>query len=172
MPGLFCCDQYCCSQDLVHSLCCILPGLDSGEVLKLQGQQPKVSGASAAGLQQCTSSQLTVAKQCICSSVQMQLQQISLEVWRSVTMFKALKASPGLLEFVSLTVTQERQTVAVVVHGGAAGTDCCFLPGGGLQQSTCDISRFSPQIQWIFPGEALNPFFSAQDERFSEFCST
>ena len=27
-----------------------------------------------------------------------------------------------------------------------------------------DISRFSPQIDWIFPREALNLFFDAQDE--------
>ena len=37
---------------------------------------------------------------------------------------------------------------------------------------TGDISRFPPRIDWIFPGEALNPFFGAQDEGFSEFCST
>ena len=34
-----------------------------------------------------------------------------------------------------------------------------------------DISRFSPQIARIFPGEALNPFFGAQAEGFSKFCS-
>ena len=33
------------------------------------------------------------------------------------------------------------------------------------------ITRFSPRIDWIFPGEALNPFFGAQDEGFSEFRS-
>ena len=32
-----------------------------------------------------------------------------------------------------------------------------------------DISRFSPRIDWIIPGEALNPFFGAQDEGISEF---
>ena len=35
-----------------------------------------------------------------------------------------------------------------------------------------DISRFFPQIDLIFSGEALNPFFGAQDEGFSEFCCT
>ena len=35
----------------------------------------------------------------------------------------------------------------------------------------CDISRFSPRIDRIFPGEALNPFFGAQDEGFLEFRS-
>ena len=34
-----------------------------------------------------------------------------------------------------------------------------------------DISRFFPRIDRIFPGEALNPFFGAQDEGFSEFRS-
>ena len=34
-----------------------------------------------------------------------------------------------------------------------------------------DISRFFPRIDRIFSGEALNPFFGAQDERFSEFRS-
>ena len=34
-----------------------------------------------------------------------------------------------------------------------------------------DISRFSPRIDRIFSGEALNPFFGAQDEGFSEFRS-
>ena len=34
-----------------------------------------------------------------------------------------------------------------------------------------DISRFFPQIDLIFSGEALNPFFGAQDEGFSEFRS-
>ena len=34
-----------------------------------------------------------------------------------------------------------------------------------------DISRVSPRIDRIFPGEALNPFFGAQDEGFSEFRS-
>ena len=29
-----------------------------------------------------------------------------------------------------------------------------------------DISRFFPRIDRIFSGEALNPFFGAQDERF------
>ena len=36
---------------------------------------------------------------------------------------------------------------------------------------SCDISRFSPQIDLIFPWEALNPFFCAQDEGFLEFRS-
>ena len=35
----------------------------------------------------------------------------------------------------------------------------------------CDITRFSPRIDRIFPGEALNPFFGAQDEEFLEFRS-
>ena len=34
-----------------------------------------------------------------------------------------------------------------------------------------DMTRFFPRIDRIFPGEALNPFFGAQDEGFSEFCS-
>ena len=34
-----------------------------------------------------------------------------------------------------------------------------------------DISRFSPRIDRIFSGEALNLFFGAQDEGFSEFRS-
>ena len=34
-----------------------------------------------------------------------------------------------------------------------------------------DISRFAPQIDWIFSGEAPNPFFVAQDEEFLEFRS-
>ena len=34
-----------------------------------------------------------------------------------------------------------------------------------------DISRFFPRIDRIFSEEALNPFFSAQDEGFSEFRS-
>ena len=33
----------------------------------------------------------------------------------------------------------------------------------------CDISRFSPQIDRIFSGKALNTFFGAQEEGFSEF---
>ena len=32
-----------------------------------------------------------------------------------------------------------------------------------------DISRFFPRIDLIFFGEALNPFFGAQDEGFLEF---
>ena len=36
---------------------------------------------------------------------------------------------------------------------------------------TGDITKFFPQIDRIFPGEALNPFFGAQDEEFSEFRS-
>ena len=35
-----------------------------------------------------------------------------------------------------------------------------------------DITRFFPRIDQIFPGEALIPFFGAQDEGFSEFRST
>ena len=35
-----------------------------------------------------------------------------------------------------------------------------------------DISRFSPRIDRILPGEALDPFFGEKDEGFSEFCST
>ena len=34
-----------------------------------------------------------------------------------------------------------------------------------------DITRFFPRIDRIFSGEALNPFFGAQDEGFSEFRS-
>ena len=34
-----------------------------------------------------------------------------------------------------------------------------------------DITGFFPRIDWIFPWEALNPFFGAQDEGFSEFRS-
>ena len=34
-----------------------------------------------------------------------------------------------------------------------------------------DISRFFPRIDRIFSGEALNPFFGAQDKGFSEFRS-
>ena len=37
--------------------------------------------------------------------------------------------------------------------------------------SSRDISRFSPRIDRIFPEEALNPFFGAQDEGFLEFRS-
>ena len=36
----------------------------------------------------------------------------------------------------------------------------------------CDISRFSPRIDRIFPGESLNPLLGARDEGFSEFRST
>ena len=35
-----------------------------------------------------------------------------------------------------------------------------------------DIYRFYPRIDRIFSGEALNPFFGAQDEGFLEFRST
>ena len=38
-----------------------------------------------------------------------------------------------------------------------------------LGLDTRDISRFSPRIDRIFPGEALNPFFGAQDKGFSDF---
>ena len=34
-----------------------------------------------------------------------------------------------------------------------------------------DITRFFPRIDQIFFGEALNPFFGAQDEGFLEFRS-
>ena len=34
-----------------------------------------------------------------------------------------------------------------------------------------DITRFFPRIDRIFSGEALNPFFGAQDAGFSEFRS-
>ena len=37
------------------------------------------------------------------------------------------------------------------------------VPGGG-GAGAGDISRFSPRIDRIFPEEALNPFFGAQDE--------
>ena len=47
---------------------------------------------------------------------------------------------------------------------------CCFLSlVDSLRWNSSDISRFSPRIDRIFPGEALNPFFGAQDEGFSEF---
>ena len=51
---------------------------------------------------------------------------------------------------------------------------CSQVPPGVwilLHAVLCDITRFSPQIDWIFPGEALNPFFGAQDKGFSEFHS-
>ena len=38
-----------------------------------------------------------------------------------------------------------------------------------LREGGGDLSRFSPRFDWIFPGEALNPIFSQQDARFSEF---
>ena len=55
-----------------------------------------------------------------------------------------------------------------------AETLCSPLPilRGTEPVSARDISRFSPRMDWIFSGEALNPFFGAQDEEFSEFCST
>ena len=34
-----------------------------------------------------------------------------------------------------------------------------------------DITRFFPRIDRIFPAEALNPFFGAQDEGFLKFRS-
>ena len=43
---------------------------------------------------------------------------------------------------------------------------------GQLGLAIGDISKFSPQIDRIFPGklgEALHPFFCSQDEGFSEF---
>ena len=45
--------------------------------------------------------------------------------------------------------------------------------GGGVRRWTgsCDVTRFFPRIDRIFPGESLNPFFGAQDEGFSEFRS-
>ena len=48
------------------------------------------------------------------------------------------------------------------------------LPGALLVISpdfSRDISRFFPRIDRIFPGEALNSFYGAQDEGFSEFRS-
>ena len=42
---------------------------------------------------------------------------------------------------------------------------CNFPPNSG------DITRFFPWIDQIFPGEAIYPFFGAQDEGFSEFRS-
>ena len=48
-----------------------------------------------------------------------------------------------------------------VAAGGVAGRV------GSLGQG--DISRFSPQIDRIFPGEALNQFFGALDEGFLDF---
>ena len=44
-------------------------------------------------------------------------------------------------------------------------------PHAILSPVPCDITRFFPRIDRIFPGEALNPFFGAQDEGFSEFRS-
>ena len=41
----------------------------------------------------------------------------------------------------------------------------------GICKITRDITRFSPRIDRIFPGEALNPFFGAQDEGFLKFRS-
>ena len=47
-----------------------------------------------------------------------------------------------------------------------------FIDSGTHRRlSLCDISRFSPRIDLIFPGEALYPFLGAQDEGFSEFRS-
>ena len=50
-----------------------------------------------------------------------------------------------------------------------------LLTAGGRilagQEAGCNISRFFPWIDRIFSGEALNPFFGAQDEGFSEFRS-
>ena len=109
VPGLFCCDQHCCSQDLVHSLCCTLPGLDSGEVLKLRGQQPKVSGASAAGLQQCTSSQLTVANCSQAMHMQLCADAIaanipgSVEICHYVQGIEGKSWTPGVCQFNSNT---------------------------------------------------------------------
>ena len=44
-------------------------------------------------------------------------------------------------------------------------------PCAAATRAARDITRFSPRIDLIFPGEALNPFFGAQDEGFSEFRS-
>ena len=52
----------------------------------------------------------------------------------------------------------------------AAILDASLLSFGALV-GVRDITRFFPRIDRIFPGEALNPFFGAQDEGFSEFCS-
>ena len=48
-------------------------------------------------------------------------------------------------------------------------TDSLLTPTRGRRRR--DITRFFPRIDQIFPGEALNPFFGAQDEGFSEFRS-
>ena len=39
-------------------------------------------------------------------------------------------------------------------------------------QTLGDLSGFSPQFDWIFSGEALNPIFSLQDAGFLKFRST
>ena len=62
------------------------------------------------------------------------------------------------------------------------GDSCSSCPGGRSRCNTracllcCmaksrDISRFFPRIDRIFRWEALNPFFGAQDDGFSEFRS-
>ena len=56
----------------------------------------------------------------------------------------------------------ERHTTS---GSAAAETDCFSVV------VLSDISRFFPRIDRIFPGEALNPFFGAQDEGFLEFRS-
>ena len=49
---------------------------------------------------------------------------------------------------------------------------CTFMWIFPSTHTAGDITRFFPRIDRIFPGEALNPFFGAQDEGFSEFRST
>ena len=54
------------------------------------------------------------------------------------------------------------------------GSGCCVKAkhkAYNLYTLRCDISRFFPRIDRIFPWEALDPFFGAQDERFLEFRS-
>ena len=49
-----------------------------------------------------------------------------------------------------------------------------LMDGYGQQLPICNqkwISKFSHQIDWIFPGKPLNPIFGTQDEGFSEFRS-
>ena len=57
-----------------------------------------------------------------------------------------------------------------LAQGGVAGHSSSRAAEGRALDSTFrDISRFPPRIDRIFPGEALNPFFGAQDEGLSEF---
>ena len=66
-------------------------------------------------------------------------------------------------------------TPSTTASSEAAVSSRRFSPSAGhhLCTSRRDISRFSPHIQVdrIFSWKALNPFFGAQDEGFSEFRS-